>query len=284
MPEKKQKKGLGRGLSALLNENQPTIAATADRTAPIDKVHPNPDQPRRIFPPAELDDLARSITEKGVIQPLLVRPHPERSESWQIIAGERRWRAAQAAGLHEVPVIVRDLDDAATLEIAIIENVQRSDLNPIDEAGGYKQLLDRFGYSQAHLAETIGKSRPHVANMLRLLTLPEDVRIHVENGTLTAGHARALVNTHDPSALARKVVAEGLSVRQTEMLAKPPRSAKTGPRRVSKDADTRALENDLSAATGLNVSIAHKGERGGAITIRYKDLDQLDGICRLLSG
>ncbi|MEL7465591.1 MAG: ParB/RepB/Spo0J family partition protein [Pseudomonadota bacterium] len=295
MSDKKRKKGLGRGLSALLDTTAPTSAqATAAnaqsspsgmKTVSIELIKPNPDQPRRTFPPAEMRDLANSLEEKGVLQPLLVRPDPDDPTCFSLIAGERRWRAAQMAKLHEIPVIVRDLSDDETLEIAIIENVQRADLNPVEEALGYQQLIDRFGHSQAALAKVIGKSRPYIANALRLLTLPDYVKDLLANGRLTAGHARALVTATDPAALARKIVDEGLTVRQAESLAKQIASPKTGSTASSspaKDADTRALEGDLSAAIGAKVAITHREAGGGEVTIRYKSLDELDGICRLL--
>ena len=246
-------------------------------------VRPNPDQPRKTFPPSELDDLASSIKEKGVLQPLLVRPDPENSGGYSIIAGERRWRAAQMAKLHEVPVIVREMGDDETLEIAIIENVQRADLNPVEEALGYKELIERFGHSQAALARTIGKSRPYIANALRLLNLPDYVQDLLASGRITAGHARALVTANEPAALARKIVEEGLTVRQAEALARTIATKKAEtPRLPKKDADTRVLESDLSAALGLKVGIAHKPSGGGAVTLTYKSLEDLDNICRLL--
>jgi ParB family chromosome partitioning protein len=288
MAENKRKKGLGRGLAALMDDVAAPLpghpAALGENTAPIDRIHPNPDQPRRIFKPKEMEDLASSIREKGIIQPLLVRPDPKRGGHFQIVAGERRWRAAQMAQVHEAPIIVRDLDDAEVLEIAIIENVQRTDLNPIEEAQGYRQLTDKFGHSQALLADRIGKSRSYIANALRLLALPDEVQTHLADGRLTIGHARAIITAHNPSELAREVIAKGLSVRQTEALAKQIQQPKGPLKRVpGKDADTRALEDDLSAALGLKVSIAHKGAKGGELMISYKDLEQLDGLCRLLN-
>ena len=260
------------------------VSDSGVRMAPIERISPSPDQPRKTFPPAEMQDLANSIAEKGVLQPLLVRPDPATDGAFRIVAGERRWRAAQMAKLHEVPVIIRDLNDDETLEIAIIENVQRADLNPIEEALGYHQLIERFGHSQAALARVIGKSRPYIANALRLLGLPDYVKDLLAAGRITAGHARALITAAEPAALARKIVEEGLSVRQAEDLARrlaPVR--KTAPRRApQKDADTRVLESDLSAALGLKVAIAHKGEKGGSVTLSYKNLDELDGLCRLL--
>ncbi|MGB0506371.1 MAG: ParB/RepB/Spo0J family partition protein [Pikeienuella sp.] len=290
MAEKKQKRGLGRGLSALLDDVSAASGTSGDqkiageRDCPLDLIRPNPDQPRRDFPPREMEDLTNSIREKGVLQPLLVRPDPDDSNRYQIIAGERRWRAAQAARLHSVPIVVREFTDLEMLEVAIIENVQRADLNPVEEALGYQQLIDRFGHSQAKLADAMGKSRSHIANTLRLLSLPEDVRDHLAAGRLSAGHARALITADNPSQLARDVLAKGLSVRQTEALAKHVAHPAAGkqPIKPKKDADTRALESDLSAALGLSVSIDHKGQ-GGTLRITYKDLEELDGICQLLS-
>jgi ParB family transcriptional regulator, chromosome partitioning protein len=294
-----ERKGLGRGLSALLADIGPEAgAATApaaepaprapDRTVPIERLHPNPDQPRLHFDEAALEELAGSIREKGVIQPLIVRPHPETPDAYQIVAGERRWRAAQRAQLHALPVLVRELSDTEVLELAIIENIQRADLNPLEEAQGFRQLMDRFGHTQEKLAEALGKSRSHIANLLRLLTLPEPVLELLRAGRLTAGHARALVTAPDPAALARHVVERGLSVRQTEALARQaaaPRPARQAPLRgPAKDADTRALEADLTAALGLPVAIEHRpGSEKGELRIRYGSLEELDGLCQLLS-
>lgn len=284
MSENKRKKGLGRGLSSLLSETSSATPVKTDSRVSIDLITPNPDQPRQSFPPSEMQELTESIRRNGILQPLLLRPHPEEPGKYQIIAGERRWRAAQAAQLHEAPAVIRDLSDRDVLEIAIIENVQRADLNPIDEANGYAQLIEKFGYTQVQLAEAMGKSRPYIANMLRLMSLPEKVRAFVAGGALSAGHARALITAEDPTALAQRVIAEGLSVRQTETLAKhisQPRSAKRK-EAPAKDADTKVLESDISAALGLNVSIDHKGENGGQVTIKYKTLEELDGLCQLL--
>lgn len=285
MSETKRKTGLGRGLSSLLNESTSSNPIRNDTRIAIDLISPNPDQPRQTFPPKEMEELTDSIRRNGILQPLLLRPHPGKSGQYQIIAGERRWRAAQAAQLHDAPAIIRELSDQDVLEIAIIENVQRADLNPIDEASGYAQLIEKFSYTQIQLAEAMGKSRPYIANMLRLMTLPTSVREFVATGALTAGHARALITAENPLALAQKVVAEGLSVRQTETLAKhvsQPQEAK--PQRMpAKDADTRVLESDISAALGLKVSIDHKGDSGGQVSIKYKSLEDLDGICQLLS-
>lgn len=298
MVKKRERTGLGRGLSALMADIDPASATTtsgdfetqaprAQRRVPIDRIHPNPDQPRRRFAQAALDELAASIREKGVIQPLIVRPDPHRPDAFQIVAGERRWRAAQLAQLHELPVVIRDFDDVEVLEIAIIENVQRADLNAMEEAYGYRQLVDRFGHTQEKLAQALGKSRSHIANMMRLLALPEDLQELVRGGQLSAGHARALLTAEDPAGLARKAVANGWSVRELEKQAKPTRSK--APRRPTagarKDADTAALERDLSAAIGMPVSIEYDPNSGeGKISIKYKDLQALDDIIRLLGG
>ena len=255
---------------------------------PIERIRPNPDQPRRDFDEKELQDLAASIREKGVIQPLILRPHPVEAGQYEIVAGERRWRAAQIAGVHELPAIVRELSDTEMLELAIIENIQRADLNPLEEAQGYRQLMDRFGHTQERLAEALGKSRSHIANLLRLLTLPDAVLELVRAGKLTAGHARALVTAAHPEALARQVVERDLSVRQTEALA-PGRGAAAGAAAGGaggrrKDADTRALEEDLTASLRLKVSIEHRpGQQAGELRIRYATLEELDGLCQLLS-
>ena len=258
----------------------------SDMLVPIENVHPNPDQPRRHFDVDELNDLAGSIRSKGIIQPLVVRAHPEKTGEYEIVAGERRWRASQLAQLHELPIVVREFSDLDVLEIAIIENIQRADLNPIEEAIGYRQLMDKFGHTQEQMAEALGKSRPHIANILRLLALPKDVQALVINGSLSSGHARALITAPNASDLARVVVARGLSVRQTEKLVKEPKApSKDRMPRTAKDADTRALEGDLSAALKMAVSITHNpGQEGGSITIRYKNLEQLDELCRHLAG
>jgi ParB family transcriptional regulator, chromosome partitioning protein len=290
------KKGLGRGLSALLADVAPieprqsaenTGSAPANRTAPIERIHPNPNQPRKEFSEKEMQDLAASIREKGVIQPLILRPHPVIVGDFEIVAGERRWRAAQLAHVHELPVLVRDLDDTEVLELAIIENIQRADLNPLEEAIGYRQLMERFGHTQERLAEALGKSRSHIANLLRLLTLPESVLDLIRSGALTAGHARALVTATNPESLARQVVDRDLSVRQTEQLARAaatPTPRAPAARTPAKDADTRALEEDLTAALRLKVTIDHRpGQQSGEIRIRYGTLEELDGLCQLLS-
>ncbi|MGB0659452.1 MAG: ParB/RepB/Spo0J family partition protein [Mangrovicoccus sp.] len=259
----------------------------ADTEVPIENVAPNPDQPRRSFVEEDLADLAASIREKGILQPLIVRPNPSGDPLYQIVAGERRWRAAQRAQLHTVPVLIRDYSETEVLEIAIIENVQRADLNPVEEAMGYRQLMDKFGHTQERLAEALGKSRSYLANLLRLLQLPDDVLILVRNGDLSAGHARALITTDDPVGMAQKVVAEGLSVRETEKLAKGPKpapGAKPGSAAAEKDPDTRALEQDLTAVLGMKVTVDHKaGSEAGKLVINYKTLDDLDTLCQILS-
>jgi ParB family chromosome partitioning protein len=297
MMERKPTRGLGRGLSALMadiNIAPGQVEANGPTTRrpdmlPVDQIRPNPDQPRRNFVEEELADLAESIKAKGILQPLIVRPSQAQS-GYEIVAGERRWRAAQLAKIHEVPVLIRDLSDTEVLEIAIIENIQRADLNPIEEAQAFRQLMERFGHTQEKLAESLSKSRSYIANLLRLLNLPEDVRGHVISGKLSAGHARALITTPDPSRLAREVIDRGLSVRETENLVKragnptPPQRPTVAHQTVEKDADTIALERDLVANLGMHVSILHEpgGERG-EIRIRYNTLDDLDFLCQALS-
>ncbi|PIE07768.1 MAG: chromosome partitioning protein ParB [Rhodobacterales bacterium] len=292
---KKTSRGLGRGLSALMADVAPDEPAVdggpairkADQFVPIEQVEPNPDQPRRSFTQTDLDDLAASIREKGIIQPLILRKKAE--DRFEIVAGERRWRAAQMAQLHEVPALVREYSDTEALEIAIIENIQRADLNAVEEAAGYRELMDRFGHTQEKLAEALGKSRSHIANMLRLLNLPDEVQDLLREGRLSAGHARALITAEDAVALAKAVVAKGLSVRDVERMVKKPsgeaKSARANAAPKSKDADTIALEGDLSAAMGLKVAIDHKaGSEAGVVAIRYQTLEELDDICRKLSG
>ncbi|OYX44636.1 MAG: chromosome partitioning protein ParB [Rhodobacterales bacterium 32-67-9] len=289
---KTERRGLGRGLSALMadvrlgDEDRGSDASRRpDIRLPVEKIEPNPDQPRRDFAPEALEELAESIRAKGIIQPLIVRENPRKSGSYEIVAGERRWRAAQMAQIHEVPVLIRDFNDTEVLEVAIIENIQRADLNAIEEALGYRQLMDRFGHTQEKLAEGLSKSRSHIANLLRLLTLPDEVQTWLRQGQISAGHARALITTADPVALARQVIAKGLSVRETERLAKAPAKAATPrpDRRHEKDADTRVLEQDLSANLKMKVVIDHKGHDGGHLVITYKTLEQLDELCQLLS-
>jgi ParB family transcriptional regulator, chromosome partitioning protein len=287
MPADPKRHGLGRGLSALLGDEGEDYAALtrmrSPRTAGIEQLKPSRLQPRRSIREDDLADLARSIAEKGVLQPILVRRDPDDPAKLEIIAGERRWRAAQIAQLHEVPVLVRDLSDREVLEVALIENLQRQDLTPLDEAEGYRRLLEEFQHSQEELAKTVGKSRSHVANMMRLLALPEPVKRLLDAGSLTAGHARALLAAEDPAALARIVVDQALNVRQTEQLAasgrRPHREAKQA---AAKDADTAALERDLGNLLGLPVEIRFKGA-GGALLLHYATLDQLDDILHRLS-
>ena len=293
MIEESRKKGLGRGLSALLGEMPATDNRTAGAgeqprgqlTAPVDLVHPNPDQPRKNFEKDELEDLAASIAEKGILQPLIVRPDPNHPGAYQIVAGERRWRAAQIAQLHEVPILVKDLTDSEVMELGLIENVQRADLNAVEEAEGYALLIEKYAHTQEALARIVGKSRSYIANSLRLRSLPGDVLGYVRSGKLSAGHARALITTPNPSALARQAIEKGLSVREVERLTKSASNSKPGaPRRSVKDPDTLALEADLRAALGLPVTIAQRREsEAGELKIAYASLDELDGLCQLLS-
>ncbi len=262
-------------------------AKGGEQIVPIFKVKANPDQPRKTFDEQDLRDLARSIKERGIIQPLIVRPEPGISGQFQIVAGERRWRAAQLAKVDSVPVLVRELDDLEVLEIAIIENIQRADLNPVDEAAGYQQLMDKFGHTQEKLSDALGKSRSHIANTLRLLNLPEAVLSFLRSGQISPGHARALIPTENAVDLAREVVAKGLSVRQTEALAKKSQqpAKEKRPKAPEKDADTRSIEVDLTANLGMKVTINHKeGSEGGSVTIQYKSFDQLDDLCQILSA
>ena len=281
MAEEPQRSRLGRGLAALIGDvgEENLGRAGAQRRLPISFLRPNPRNPRRDFAPADLDELAESIRAKGLLQPILARPVPGARDAFEIVAGERRWRAAQRAGLHEVPVVVIEASDRESLELAIIENVQRTDLNPLEEAVGYERLMAEFEYQQADLAKIIGKSRSHVANTLRLLKLPESVKRHLREGRLTAGHARSLVSQEDPEALAERIVAQGLTVREAEALAQERRAPRAP--RPEKDADVRALEKSLSDALGLRVSIQARGE-AGEIRIAYGTLEQLDEICRRL--
>ncbi|MBB5739994.1 MULTISPECIES: ParB/RepB/Spo0J family partition protein [Brevundimonas] len=287
-----RQRGLGRGLSALMGEN--IEAPTAPNAAmpsgvqrvPIESLKPNPDQPRKIFTQEQLDELTASIRDKGVLQPILVRTHPKEEGVWQIIAGERRWRASQAARLTEVPIVVHEMDDVEVYEVAIIENVQRADLNPLEEADAYRMLMERFGRTQDQVAGIVGKSRSHVANTLRLLQLPEEVLWYVRNGKLTAGHARALVTAPNAGALAEQAYNEGLNVRQVEALA---RRAAEGPKPVKAKpapseegtADVAALQQDLADALGLSVQLNDRAGKG-ELTIRYGSLEQLDDLCRRL--
>ena len=290
MTDKRTRTGLGRGLNALLGEiarEQPvTPGSTASpgvRMLPVGSLSPHPNQPRRHFDEALLDELAGSIASRGLIQPIVVRPY---EHGYQIVAGERRWRAAQRARLHEVPVVVRELDDSETLEIALVENIQRQDLNAIEEAQAYQRLAGEYGHTQDALAKIVHKSRSHVANLLRLLELPEPVQARVVEGTLQMGHARALLGARDIEALAEQVVARQLSVRETEKLARDMKMTRTRsnakPATVP-DADIAALERQLADLLGLSVRVAH-GEKGGTLTLGYSTLDQLDMLCQRLTG
>lgn len=295
MDKKTERRGLGRGLSALMADvsisadaaGNPSPARRADSLIPVERLFPNPNQPRRDFAPDALEDLAASIRTKGVIQPLIVRRRG--AEDYEIVAGERRWRAAQMAQLHDLPVIIKELTDSEVLEIALIENIQRADLNAVEEALAYRQLMDRFGHTQEKMAEALSKSRSHIANQLRLLQLPDEVLGYIREGKLTAGHARALITTTNPSELARMIIARGMTVRQAEDLAKKQGAAVGKPGRLhsrhgEKDADTRALEADLSANLRMAVQIAHEpGGESGVLSIRYNTLEDLDLLCRGLS-
>ncbi|MEM0899363.1 MAG: ParB/RepB/Spo0J family partition protein [Pseudomonadota bacterium] len=296
MSDDKSRKRLGRGLAALIGEmDAPVSKETStpqreDRRVPIEEIGRSENNPRRQFSEDELEELSASIREHGIIQPIVVRPITpnDQGEKYEIIAGERRWRAAQRAAQVDVPIIIRDVDDRVALELAIVENVQRSDLNAVEEALGYEQLLHEHDYTQNDLANVIGKSRSHVANTLRLLKLPDDVRAMVAEGALSAGHARTLVTAPNPSQIATRIIREGLSVRQAEALATEPASnsggrSGGGVSEVEKDADTAALERTLSDALGFKVQIAHK-DPGGKVTVHYKSLDQLDEICHRLQG
>lgn len=296
---------LGRGLDALfgdlpLTEEPPQAEGDSPRPhriVPVGHLSPNPYQPRRHFDPAELESLTDSIRTKGVLQPILVRPDPVAPDQFQIIAGERRWRAAQQAQLHEVPVVIRDLSDAEALHVAIIENIQRQDLSALEEAQGYRRLIQEFGHTQEDLARAVGKSRSHIANTLRLLDLPEGVQALLQDGSLTAGHARALLAAENPVALAGRVVAQGLTVRQTEEVARGATPVQSRPRAkrgssaagqpdsgmAAKDVDTLALEEDVSARLGLQVTVSPRSDGSGSLTIQYGTLDQLDDVLERLS-
>jgi ParB family chromosome partitioning protein len=279
---------LGRGLAALIGdvdvEAQSGERARPPRRVPIEFLKPNPRNPRRAYPEAELEELAQSLRERGMVQPIVVRKAKGAAEEYEIIAGERRWRAAQRAGLHEVPIVVLEVTDAQALELAIIENVQRADLNPLEEAAGYQALATEFGRSQEEIAEIVGKSRSHVANTLRLLKLPETAKAYIYAGKISAGHARALINMANPEAVARDIVERGLNVREVETMAQEQaaagRSTRARPPR-RKDPDTLALERRVSDALGLVVSVDHRG-KGGTLHIRYRDLEQLEEILRRL--
>jgi len=285
---RKRPSGLGRGLSSLLGEvaNESPVSGAARgsiQMIPIASIEPNPAQPRRIFQEEALAELATSIAARGVVQPIVVRPHGHR---FQIVAGERRWRASQRARLHEIPAIVREFSDTETLEVALVENIQRQDLNAIEEAQAYKRLIDEYGHTQEELGQLVHKSRSHVANLLRLLDLPAKVQVLVGTGDLSMGHARALVSAADPEALADEVVKRGLSVRDTERLVQSQRPRKAGQAPIEykgSSADIEALERQLGDMLGLKVTIKH-GPNGGTVGLGYSTLDQLDMICQRLSG
>lgn len=283
-----RRRSLGMGLAALLGGERDLLGPPGDRphateTVPIEFLRPSPLQPRRIFDEEELAALAHSLREKGVLQPLLVRPAPAGAPGYEIVAGERRWRAAQRAGLHELPVIVRELDDRAVLELALVENLQRADLGPLEEARAYRRLIDEFGHDQEAIGELVGKSRSHVANTLRLLALPEPVAALLEAGRITAGHARALLAADDPAALAAEVVRRELSVRETEALVRSRARARPQPRGGRRrDPDLLAFEERISARLGLPVAI-QPSAKGGRLSIRYSSLDQLEALLRRLA-
>ena len=297
-PMEPQRTNLGRGLSALLGEESENYTdldqARAAKTLPIEKLHPNPKQPRHSFPTEALQSLADSIAANGVLQPILVRRHEQRTDEYEIIAGERRWRAAQMAKVHKVPVVIREIDDGRALELALVENLQREDLTPIEEAEAYSRLMEQFGHSQDALGKAVGKSRSHIANSLRLLSLSDPIKAMIEAGTLSAGHARTLIGVEAAEALADEIVSRGLSVRETEALvrarkgetasAAPSRKAQAGKASVGKDADTLALERQLGEVLGLKVAIDVRGPEGsGSLTIHYESLEQLDDVLERLN-
>ena len=289
MPDEALRPRLGRGLAALIGEVGDEMDAPergrGQKRVPVEFLRPNPRNPRKDFPESKLDELAVSIRERGIIQPIVVRPMPHLPGAYEIVAGERRWRAAQRAGLHDVPIVVVEVDDRTSLEFAIVENVQRSDLNPIEEAAGYDRLIKEFGYGPGDLAQMLGRSRSHVANTLRLLNLAPSIQTMVTDGRISAGHARALLSVRDPEGVARRVVDKGLNVRDVERIAhadhgNAERSRPQNARR-EKDPDTRALEQALEDVLGLVVRVEHGGQ-GGEVRIRYRTLEQLDGLCRRL--
>jgi ParB family chromosome partitioning protein len=282
-----KRRNLGKGLSALLGEASDDYAkldrVRSPKSVPTELLRPGAFQPRHRMAEQDLEDLAKSVTEKGILQPILVRRHADEPEAFEIIAGERRWRAAQLAQLHEVPVIIKDLSDREAMEIALVENLQRQDLSALEEAEGYRRLMEEFTHTQEDLARSVGKSRSHVANMMRLLSLPEPVKKMLDDGELSAGHARALLGAADVAALARQVVKRGLNVRQTERLATAEgRSTKKRSKTMEKDVDTIALERDLSNLLGLSVEVKLRAD-GGTLTLHYRSLDQLDDILHRLS-
>lgn len=295
-----KQRGLGRGLDALFEDEEATFAVAADDNAPVQggagrktvgigQLTPNPDQPRTHFDPKAINELAESIKQHGLLQPILVRPVPGRADMYEIVAGERRWRACQKAQIHEVPVVIRDLDDSQTLQIGLIENLQRQDLNAMEEAKGYQRLMEDYAFSAEHVGDAVGRSRSHVANMIRLLALPQSVQDMVVAGDLSAGHARALINAQNPALLAQEVTSKGLSVRQTEKLAADNAGRAIQSRHKAtkdatfKDPNIMALEKDITNALGLKVTIAMAGEFDGALKIDFKSLDQLDDVLARLS-
>jgi ParB family transcriptional regulator, chromosome partitioning protein len=292
MAEEATRPRLGRGLAALIGDMGDETAvverARGQRRVPVEFLRPNPRNPRKRFAEFDLDELAASIRQRGIVQPIVVRPLPDLPDAYEIVAGERRWRAAQRAGLHEVPIVVVEVDDKTSLEFAIIENVQRADLNPIEEATGYERLMSEFKYTQEEVSKLLGRSRSHVANTLRLLALPPSVQAMLIDSRITPGHARSILAVKDPEGLAKRVVEKGLTVRDVERIAHAENDAERGlgpeprPRRVEKDPDTRALEKALEDVLGLVVAIEHRGQ-GGELRIRYQSLEQLDGLCRRLN-
>ena len=279
-----QKKRLGRGLAALIGDDTTEDAVVQDvrslRHIPIELIQASPHNPRKHFAEEDLADLARSIRDKGLLQPLVVRSLS--NGKYEIVAGERRWRASQRAGVHELPALIRELSDGEALEIALVENIQRSDLNPLEEARAYGQLLEQFNYTQQQLAESVGKSRSHIANTMRLLSLPEPVQKQIEAGQLTAGHARTLVTSESPAKLADQIIQLGLTVREAESLTRQPKRTTAKIVADDKPADTLALERTLAEATGLKVEISDRGTNGGTLTITYMTLEQLEDTCRRL--
>jgi len=282
-PEEHRSRGLGRGLTALIGEQAVPTRGEAKhaRTLPVAFLKPNRFQPRKTFAPEDLHDLTESVKEKGILQPILVRPIPGQADAFEIVAGERRWRAAQQAKLHDVPVVIREMTDSEALELAIVENVQRADLNAIEEAAAYHELMDRFSYTQERIAKEVGKSRPHIANTLRLLKLPESVKAMLRDGRLSAGHARTLLNAEDPEARAREIVEGAMNVREAEQRSKPKATKRGG--QVREDPNIKDIESSLSNLLGLKVQIVHKGDKGGDIKIRYRTLEQFDELVRRLS-
>ena len=287
MDLKINKKGLGRGLSSLMGDvpdNTTGVSSInkSETKISISKLRPSPIQPRRIFDKASINELAESIKSKGIVQPILVRPSKSNPGDYEIIAGERRWRAAQVAQMHDMPAVIRELDDTESLEIAIIENVQRADLSSIEEAAGYKKLIDHHGHTQEELSGIVGKSRSHVANIIRLLSLPNSIQDMISEGKITSGHGRAIMNSAFPEQLANKIISENLSVRETESLVK---SQKPIIKKLKlKDTDTLDLEKRLTTKLGLNVEISHLSNKGGSIKIKYKTLDQLDFVTNKLKS